>query len=81
VKLGESLSNEAIETLIEKGLQRQFPKPCDNWKHGYKERKRDNDSLLNREHAKMKEDLKTESSRVKNILHRIILDRIMDSFP
>jgi hypothetical protein len=81
IRLSKSLDEDAIDILIQCGLQERFPKECNTWKSSVDEAVKLREGKVKQLEADLKQELEGKSAQLEVLLRQSIVDSIVDIFP
>lgn len=81
VRLSESLDGDAIDILIQCGLQDRFPGECNGLKKSVEEARKLREGNARQMEADLKEKLESKSAQLEDLLRQSIVDSIVNKFP
>jgi hypothetical protein len=81
IRLGPALTDEAIDILMEHGLNSRSPVPFKAWKARNKESRESLESAAKKEEQETKQKLTDESPQMEPLLREAIIDGILALFP
>jgi hypothetical protein len=78
--LSHSLDENAIQALVQCGLQKRFPREYSNWAQRNEEVRRNLEAGTNKEKAAIAEKLAGESAKLEKVIRQAIVNAIINTF-
>jgi hypothetical protein len=81
IRFSRSLDEDAIDILIQCGLQERFPEVCNAWKNSVEQARKLREGKIKQMEVDLKEELESKSAQLRDLLRQSIVDSIVNKFP
>jgi hypothetical protein len=79
--LSEALDEEAINLLVNNGLNVRFRMECETWKQRKQSLRESFDSAKRREEESMKQNLADEATQLEGAIRQVVVNSVLQAFP
>jgi hypothetical protein len=79
--LSEALDEDAINVLVDNGLNFRFRMECEAWKERKQAFRNSRDSAIRNEEELMRQKLGSEATHLEEMIREVVVNSILQAFP